>query len=139
MFSTPIDIEDAMLNYDGAHSVAPFHGVVSFVIIETTVMLTVAPWTLRTEMKSDGPTTWSEPDTMAQRCGRFRDARVLSREVYDDDASEDQEPSLPWDIIGFHSYDLGQGRCSFVLHCREIEYVWESSWPELTSLSTTLE
>jgi len=137
MFPTPI--EEPMFNDDGAHSASPYHGVVSFDIAETTITLIVAPWILRVEMKSDGPTTWSEPDTMARRHGRFRDARVLSREVYDDDTPEDQEPRLPWEIVELRSYDLGQERWRFLLHCMEIEYVWESSWPELTSLSTALE
>jgi len=59
----------------------------------------------------------------------------ISRESYDEDVPESQEPSLPWDIIGFHSSDLGQERWRFVLHCREIEYGWESPWPTIEPAS----
>lgn len=63
------------------------------------------------------------------RTGYFHKARLTSCEVLDDDASEGLQPPLPWDISGFDSYALGHDRWRFVLHCVEIEYVWESAWP----------
>jgi hypothetical protein len=113
-------IEAAMFSGGGTHAVT------AFALAPTTIALSVAPWTGEAAQARGQDT-----DETAQRSGYFPAARLLAREVMDDDVPEDQEPPLPWDIIGFDARDLSHGRWRFVLQCREIAYVWESAWPRL--------
>lgn len=113
-------IETAMFSDGGTHAVT------AFTITPATITMSVAPWT-EEAMQALGQYT----DQTAQTRGHFRAARLISREVMDDDVPQNQEPPLPWDIIGFDAHDLGHDRWQFVLQCAEIAYVWESAWPRL--------
>jgi hypothetical protein len=66
------------------------------------------------------------PEVSAQ--ARFNRPRILSA----DDSYAGEERNLPWDIIGFDSEQLSDGRWQFCLHTDCIEYIFESPWPEIT-------
>ncbi len=102
------------------------HAVTAFGVSATRITVRIAPWTGE-EVQAQG----QETDPERQRQGDFLTVRLISREVPDDGLPQDQEPLLPWDIIGFDAYDLGQERWQFVLCCCEIAYVWESNWPQI--------
>lgn len=85
------------------------HGVTEFTLTPGVVRLRLEPW------EGQGYT-----DAV------FGAARLTSVECYPDD-HDTLDP--PWDVIGFDSYDLGDGRWRFVLHCAAIEWCFESSWP----------
>jgi hypothetical protein len=60
---------------------------------------------------------------------RFSGLRSLSVEIGYDDG----DIMLPWDIIGFDSYELADGYWRFVLNCGSShEFIFESLWPEIT-------
>ena len=101
------DIENLM--FRGRNVV---HGVIEFSLDENSLTLTVAPW----------------PELTSPLTAMFDQARVLAKEV-----DEDPNPNLPLEILGFDSYSLGEAKWQFVLHCAEVEWVIESSWPKLTS------
>ena len=50
----------------------------------------------------------------------------------DDSYSEPDEMEKPWDIIGFDCDQLRNERWRFCLHTDCIEYVFDSTWPEIT-------
>lgn len=79
----------------------------------------VSPGIVRIELKP-----WEGPPVVT--IATFNEARVTSVEAYPDDV-DDLE--LPWDIIGFDCYELGEGRWRFVIHCASIEWCFESAWP----------
>jgi hypothetical protein len=86
------------------------HGVIEFSLVPGFILLRVAPW--------DEPTAWVKAG--------FANARFSSLDQY---ANKGEELDLPWDIIGFDSYDQPTGRWKFVLHCSSIEWSFESDWP----------
>jgi hypothetical protein len=88
------------------------HGVTEFTVSPGTLRLRLTPW--------EGP---GYTDAV------FGEARLTSVECYPLNHS-DLDP--PWDVIGFDSYDLGNGRWRFVLHCDAIEWCFESFWPVVT-------
>jgi hypothetical protein len=56
----------------------------------------------------------------------FDHATMLS---LDDSYADDGDRSFPWDIIGFDSQPLSNGRWHFCLHTDKIEYCFEAKWP----------
>jgi len=115
-------IEAALFGGSGVHA------VIAFTIAPAAIMVSIAPWL---DEADNAIGQWT--DQSAQTDGHFHDAHVIACELMDDDVPQGEEPSLPWDIIGFDVYDLGHGRGRFVLHCAEIEHVWESAWPLITT------
>ena len=65
---------------------------------------------------------------------RSRRAIFASTEMVsvDDSYSEPDEMEKPWDIIGFDCDQLRNERWRFCLHTDCIEYVFDSTWPEIT-------
>ncbi|MGI2905988.1 hypothetical protein [Tolypothrix sp. VBCCA 56010] len=90
------------------------HAVVEFALTQDKLLLTIAPW-------CDLNSTFS---------AEFYDYKITSLSV-DPNPDEHTDLNLPWDIIGFDSYELESNRWEFVLHCDDIEYVFESSFPTL--------
>ena len=86
------------------------HGVFEFALAPKCMRLRVAPW--------EEPASWVQ--------AVFFDAKLASVEEY---ADEEDGLDLPWDIIGFDSYELWSGRWRFVLHCSAVEWCFESEWP----------
>jgi hypothetical protein len=86
------------------------HGVIEFFLKPGYVRLRLAPW--------------SEPEAWVQ--AGFANAKLASVETY---GHEGDELDLPWDIIGFDSYELPGSRWCFVLHCDVIEWCFEAEWP----------
>ncbi len=68
------------------------------------------------------------PPSSACTFARFIRPSVVSI----DDYSDDEGLEFPWDIIGFESEPLSDGRWRFCLHTDLIEYTFESAWPEIT-------
>ena len=95
------------------------HVVTAFSIDSGTVVVVIAPW------QSD--TALSTPQVFC-----FYSAHLVSRDVMDDGIGG-HKPSLPWDIIGFDSHDLGHDRWRFVLHCDKLvrSMGWSSAAPAL--------
>jgi hypothetical protein len=89
------------------------HGVAEFAVSCGVIRVRLTPW-------AGQPT-----DTVAV----FNEARLTSVETY---PIEPDDLTLPWDVIGFDCYDLGDGRWRFVLHCNVIEWCFESRWPVVT-------
>jgi hypothetical protein len=90
------------------------HGVVEFSLTPGRIRLRVAPW--------------DDPTTSVQAV--FSNARFSSLDQY---ADKGDDLDLPWDIIGFDSYEQPHGRWRFVLHCSAIEWCFESEWPVIES------
>lgn len=86
------------------------HGVFEFILAPGIVHVRLAPW--------------SEPEASVQAV--FANSKLSSVDEY---ADEIGELDLPWDIIGFDSYELPGKRWRFVLHCDVIEWCFEAEWP----------
>ena len=86
------------------------HGVSEFTVLPGVVRLHLLPW--------EGPQIYT--------IATFRQARLMSVETY---PINPDDLDLPWDVIGFDCYDLGENRWKFVLHCDGIEWCFESVWP----------
>ena len=99
-------IEQALFRNGSAHCVR------SFELSSEALVLTLHPW------------EQAEVATQA----RFDRPRIVST----DDSHADDDRELPWDIIGFESEPLPDGAWRFCLHTDAIEYVFESSWPQIT-------
>jgi hypothetical protein len=108
-------IEDALF---GGRSTA--HAVIGFNADRKDIHLRLAPW--------KGQDSEAVPDQNAEVFATFRNAYILSVDTYEADASS---PRPPWDIIGFDSDELSNGRWSFCLHTDCVEYSFESDWPEI--------
>lgn len=89
------------------------HAVVDFVFRGSVLRMTVAPWA----------------DLSARNTKSFESFHLVSAHVLDAGSPSADEPTLPWDIIGFDAADMGNDCWRFVLQCAEIEYIWQSSWP----------
>jgi hypothetical protein len=63
----------------------------------------------------------------------FHRPRIVST----DDTHAGDDIELPWDIIGFDSEQLPDGGWRFCLHTDAIEYVFDSSWPQITHAADT--
>jgi len=85
------------------------HAVVWFALGPSRVVVAVAPWD---ELGSVTEAT-------------FEAAELLSVWAAEDATPEDI--ALPWDIIGFDSKELGNGRWEFVVNCCDVEYAWRSA------------
>ncbi len=85
-------------------------GVTGFTASPGAIRISLAPW--------DGP--------KVRTIANFREARLASVEAY---PAVPGDLDMPWDVIGFDSYELGDGRWQFVLHCDGIEWCFESAWP----------
>jgi hypothetical protein len=59
---------------------------------------------------------------------RFRNPHIVSV----DDSYRDDVRELPWDVIGFDSDQLPDGLWRFCLHTDQIEYVFDSAWPDIS-------
>jgi hypothetical protein len=70
---------------------------------------------------------WERADVATQ--ARFDRPRIVST----DNSHAADDPELPWDIIGFDSELLPDGGWRFCLHTDSIEYVFDSSWPQISS------
>jgi hypothetical protein len=88
------------------------HGIFEFTLAPGYIRLRAAPW--------EEPKVWV--------LAVFADARLAYVEEYADDG---EDLDLPWDIIGFDSYELPAGCWKFVLHCSAIEWCFESAWPDI--------
>jgi hypothetical protein len=102
-------IEQALFSDNSAHCVSHFD------LSPRVLILTLHPW----EHKEDA--------VRAQ----FQRPHVLST----DDSHAEEVCNLPWDIIGFDSEQLSNGSWRFCLHTDCIEYVFDSSWPQITKVS----
>jgi len=89
------------------------HAVVEFALTQHKLLLTVAPW----------------GDLNSTLSAEFSDYKITSLSV--DPNPDEHNWNLPWDIIGFDSYELQSNRWEFVLHCDCIEYAFESNFPIL--------
>ena len=98
-------IEKALFLDDSAHCVS------SFELSPESLVLILHPW-LRAEIFTQA---------------RFERPQVVST----DDSHADEEHDLPWNIIGFDSEELSDGRWQFCPHSDCIEYVFNSLWPEI--------
>lgn len=94
------------------------HGVVEFALALESVRLRLAPWA--------EPSAWV--------LAAFSNAKLVSLETYTDTGDE---LGLPWDVLGFDSYEQGEGRWRFVLHCDEVEWCFESDWPSIEKSTCT--
>jgi hypothetical protein len=86
------------------------HGLIEFSLLPGCIRLRVAPW--------EEPAAWVQAE--------FANARFSSLDQY---ADQGEDLDLPWDIIGFDSYEQPSGRWQFVLHCQAVEWCFESDWP----------
>ncbi len=68
--------------------------------------------------------SWSEPEAWVQAV--FANMKLFSVNEY---ADQSDELDLPWDIVGFDSWQLPGNRWRFVLHCDVIEWCFEAEWP----------
>ena len=107
------DIENYLFQQNGTHA------VVAFNLSEKRLVVSVTPWT----------------DLLSVVIADFPEAGITSMDVY---ADGHDDLNLPWDIIGFDSFPLSEGRWRFVLCCHCLEYVFESRWPRLTQKSSTI-
>jgi hypothetical protein len=48
-----------------------------------------------------------------------------------DTSYNDEEMPFPWDIIGFDSEPLQEGRWAFTLHTDMIEFSFRAGWPRI--------
>ena len=94
------------------------HAVMNFEEKSGTIVLTIAPWPYTND---------PDPDMSRKKVAAFDNAVITSREILEEGATLE----YPWDIIGFDSYERGNDRYEFVLHCDEIEIAFESLWPKL--------
>jgi hypothetical protein len=101
------DLERFLFGGHGAH------GIIEFTLVQGCVRLRLAPW--------EGLRLITE--------ATFESAKVLSLSQFDEPDEEDL--NLPWDIIGFDSYELPDECWKFVLVCGALEWCWESKWPKL--------
>jgi hypothetical protein len=99
-------IEQALFRDGSAHCVS------SFELSPDALVLTLHPW---------------ERAGLATQA-RFERPHIVST----DDSHAAADVELPWDIIGFDSERLPDGGWRFCLHTDSIEYVFDSSWPEVT-------
>jgi hypothetical protein len=90
------------------------YGVIEFGLTPGRVRLRVAPW--------------EDPTESVQAV--FNNAKFSSLDNY---ADKGADLDLPWDIIGFDSYEQPNGRWRFVLHCDAVEWCFESEWPVIES------
>lgn len=88
------------------------HAVVEFALTQDKLLLTVAPWY----------------DLNSTISAEFCDYKITYLSVATD-PDEYTDLNLPLDIIGFDSYELELNCWKFVLHCNDIEYIFESSFP----------
>jgi hypothetical protein len=51
-----------------------------------------------------------------------------------DDSHGDDCQAFPWDVIGFDAEPLAAGRWRFCMHTDQVEYTFESNWPEVQKL-----
>jgi hypothetical protein len=90
------------------------HGVFEFNLAPGCIRLRVAPW--------------ADPSASVEAV--FTNARFSSLDQY---ADTGEALDLPWDILGFDSYEQPAGRWRFVLHCHAVEWCFESDWPGIES------
>ncbi len=88
------------------------HWVVSFALSAEELRLTLHPC-LREDVLTEA--VFPNPQNVSQ----------------DDSYSDGNDRDFPWDIIGFDSEPLADGRWRFCLHTDAVEYVFESEWPEI--------
>ena len=82
------------------------HGVIEFSLVPGSIMLRATPW--------DKPAEWVK--------AVFENARFFSLDQYPDKGDKGEDLDLPWDIIGFDSYEQAAGRWKFVFHCKSVEW-----------------
>jgi hypothetical protein len=88
-----------------------------------------AHWVSSFTLSAEALVITVHPAEMPNVCchARFSAPRVDSV----DDSYNEEDKDFPWDIIGFDSERLSDGRWNFCLHTDKIEYGFESDWPEI--------
>jgi hypothetical protein len=62
---------------------------------------------------------------------RFPEAGLNS---FSQSAVEPDDLLLPWEIIGFHSWECANGFWQFNLNCHRSRWSWNSRWPEVENV-----
>jgi hypothetical protein len=89
------------------------HCLLELSIGEAMISIRVAPWPRRYA-------DWTLAVFRNASLGRFGQT-----------ASEPDDLSLPWSIVGFHCQQQDDGQWSFNLNCDYSRWSWSSDWPEI--------
>jgi len=94
------------------------HGIIEANLASGCIRLRLAPW--------EGQAV----SIQATFAATFANAKILYLSQLAE-PDEEEDLNLPWDIIGFDSYELPGRFHKFVMNCRVLEWCWESEWPRV--------